>query len=334
MKIAVVMTVKNEERLLFSNILYHKYIGVDNFFVYSDYSDKSRYDSIKGMDSVVFSKTVPTKKYENLVYCKHFINNYDRIFTARQALNSFDATLLCKAKNIEWLISIDADELICVDLCHQKKDDLKTFFLGIGKDVDVVALRTFEIIQNQLAYKNVFAEEILFKNKKCFRYLFSNKLKAIYNPINKKTISSPWWYGQTLGKCAINVNSGLIQRTSHEFQSISNNPLKVENKGYLLHYYVYDFEDFYSKFKRFKDHPDQYLYWGEVEDLKKIWRDVVNYPGYNESDLINYYKNNVMCSEYLPGSSMIKNLDNYVYRNIIKVYSPKKIFEALKSEKK
>ena len=52
MKIGLVLTVKNEERLLRTNLIYHKALGVSNIFVYFDNSKDGGRNSIEDLEDV------------------------------------------------------------------------------------------------------------------------------------------------------------------------------------------------------------------------------------------------------------------------------------------
>lgn len=286
MKIGFVLTVKNEERLLRNNLLYHKAIGMDHVFLYFDNTTDAGKERIADLDFVSASNSVPIDKYAHLMYLDKFTSQATEHHTARQCLNTFDAQQRCKAAGIDWLISLDADELICTD--SEKPSDLKSFFKTIKDEVEIVNFQTLEALQQQAHYTNVFAEETWFKaNKQAF-------YKAIYNPFTQSSQKFTWYYGHTMGKAAIRIGRGIIPHNVHRYKKIDGANATKLKAGNILHYHAYDAEDFIKKFTNFSNHPDTFLSGNKVEDLKLLLRDVVNSSGMNTHQLENYFKENLM----------------------------------------
>ena len=161
MKVAIVITAKNEERLLKNNLLYHFAIGVSRAYIYFDGASDGGPDSIENMPNVSIQNSVPVDKYNDFEYLNKFTSNAKEHHTARQCLNTYDAKLKCKQEGIDWLISIDADELIIVD--KAKPIQISELFLNVTPDIDLVHFDTKEAVQRRVNYKNVFAEETLYK---------------------------------------------------------------------------------------------------------------------------------------------------------------------------
>lgn len=288
-KIAIVLTVKNETRILRNNLLYHKAIGVERAFVYFDNTTDNGKESIADLEFVSIANSVDAEKYIHLEYLNKFTSQAAEHHTARQCLNTFDAEQQCKAEKIDWLISIDADELICTDF--ENPSDLKLFFKKIAEGVDLVNFETLEALQQKLHYINVFAEETLFKaNKQAF-------YKSIKNPLTKTSRNFPWYYGQTMGKAAIRIGKNIIPHNVHRYKKIDGSNVKTLNKGWVLHYHAYDAADFIKKFTNFSDHPNTFLSGNKVEDLKLLLRDIVNNSGMNTPKLESYFKENLLFSK-------------------------------------
>ncbi len=286
MKIALVLTVKNEERILRNNLLYHKAIGVDRAFVYFDNTTDEGKNTIQDLEFVTMADSVETDKYAHLHYLDKFTSQAKDHHTARQCLNTYDAQQKCKMEDIDWLISMDADELICTDL--NRPSDLRQFFKA--KKADIVYLKPLETIQRRINYENVFREEVLFK---ITRGKFQ---KRIYNPFTDSYRKYSWWYGHTMGKAAFRVNEHIIPKNVHRFQKIQGNQFS-EQDGWVLHYNNFDSLDFISKYKNFSEHPDHFLSGNRVEDLKILLREIVNRKGLTDEELVTYYRNNLLFSE-------------------------------------
>lgn len=289
MKIAIVLTVKNEVRLLRNNLLYHKAIGIDRAFVYFDNTTDKGRESISDLDFVSVSSSVESRKYIHLDYLQKFTSQAAEHHTARQCLNTYDAQQQCKELGVDWLISLDADELICTD--YNRPSNLKLFFKAIPENVEVVNFETLEALQQRERCENVFAEETLFKvNKQAF-------YRSIRNPFTELNQKFTWWYGHTMGKAAIRIGRNLIPHNVHRYKKIDGTQAERIDKGNILHYHAYDAEDFIKKFTNFSNHPDTFLSGNKVEDLKLLLRDVVNTSDLNQQQLENYFKENLMFDE-------------------------------------
>ncbi len=326
MKIAIVLTVKNEARLLRNNLLYHKAIGVDEIFVYFDNTTDNGKESIADLDFVNIDNSVAADKYAYLSYLKKFTSQAVEHHTARQCLNTFDAQQQSKAAGINWLISIDADELICTDF--QKPSNLKLFFKDISAEVEVVNFETLEALQCKKNYENVFAEETLFKSNRTVFF------KSFYNPFTKAKQEFSWWYGQTMGKGAIRINKDLIPHNVHRYKRMDGKTPVTLIKANVLHYHAYDAEDFIKKFSNFSDHPNTFLSGNKVEDIKLLLRDVVNSSGLDQEELENYFSENLLFGE--KEVVKIKKGKKYLFFNIKpepikKVQSVKMTFKNLKN---
>lgn len=286
MKIAIVLTVKNEVRLLRNNLLYHKAIGVDRAFVYFDNTSDNGRDSISDLDFVSIANSVNAEKYAHLEYLNKFTSQAAEHHTARQCLNTFDAQQHCQAASIDWLISLDADELICTDT--ERQSDLKLVFKNIDKEVELVKFETLEALQQKQQYGNVFSEETLFKaNKQAF-------YKTLKNPFTHTSQKFPWYYGHTMGKAAIRIGSDIIPHNVHRYKKIDGSNVTSIKAGNILHFHAYDAEDFIKKFTNFSDHPNTFLSGNKVEDLKLLLRDVVNSSDLDTQQLESYFKENLL----------------------------------------
>lgn len=294
MKIALVLTVKNESRLLRSNLLYHQAIGISKAFVYFDGTTDNGKETIKDLDFVEVQNSVNAEMLKTQDFLSKFTSQAKEHHTARQCLNTYDALQKSKVLGFDWLISIDADELIAIET--DQPSHLKTFFLNQDDSVEIVNFRTLEVLQQKKHYENVFAEADLFKTRKNFKYRGENIFRTIYNPSLKKMDKHYYWYGQTMGKGAIKVPSNLIPKNVHRYSHLNGKKPKSINYGFVLHYHSYDGEDFIKKFRNFSQHPEHFLSGNRVESLKLLLKDVVNNHGYSEEQLKTYFNENLLFS--------------------------------------
>jgi len=293
MKVAVVITVKNEARLLSQNVRYHLGIGATKVFVYFDNTTDNGPQVIKDIKGVEISNSVKAETYSHIPALEKFWSNAEQHHTARQCLNTFDALQKCKKEHIDWLISIDADELFLTS-----KDGTVTiedfFSIAETQNATIVNLKSLEVVSRRIAYNNVMEEETLFKTQKNFTSKLDQIYNKLYDPYKKEYKKISYWLGHTMGKSAIKVNSNVVPYNVHRYISDNNEDLKAINLGYLLHYHVYDFEDFIKKFKNFKNHPDHFLSGNKIEELKSLWIRLVNDKNNSEDFLRTYFEDNLL----------------------------------------
>ncbi|MEZ4802528.1 MAG: glycosyltransferase family 2 protein [Gelidibacter sp.] len=287
MKIALVLTVKNESRLLRYNLLYHQAVGITKAFVYFDGTTDDGKKTIQDLNFVAIQDSVSADKYIGLDFLHKFTSQAEEHHTARQCLNTYDAVQKCKDFGYDWLISIDADELIATE--SDVPSDLKSFFSDVDETIEMINFKTMEVLQQKENFGNVFSEADLFKTRKNFKYRGESIYREIYNPKLKINEKHHFWYGQTMGKAAIKVNSNLIPINVHRYQHIDGSKPKLINDGFVLHYHAYDAKDFIKKFKNFSNHPNHFLSGSRVEPLKLLLKDVVNNYGYSDEELKDYF---------------------------------------------
>lgn len=297
MTIALVITAKNEERILRNNLIYHYYLGISRCFVYLDGSTDGTRKSLEGLDFVTVSDSIDVNKYESIKHLQQFVDTYETHHTARQCLNTYDAKMKCRDFGIDWLISIDSDELIALDMNKFIPNSLPLFFKEVDKDFDEVNFRVFEVFPRKKEYGNVFAEESFFKTHWKFKNRCISITKNFYNPFTESYFKHSYWYGQGQGKSAIRVSSDLVPRTVHRYIRTSEGNHKAMNVNYLLHYHVYDAVDFIKKFKNMSKHPSTHVSGGAVESIKLFWKDLVNSDALSEEEKISYFEKYIMFSK-------------------------------------
>ncbi|MCB0457406.1 MAG: glycosyltransferase family 2 protein [Flavobacteriaceae bacterium] len=331
MKVALVLTVKNEERILRDNLLYHKAMGCEKIFVYFDGTTDDGKASIADLDFVEISDSVSKEIFEEVDFLSKFTSQMEEHHTARQCLNTYDAKCKCAKEAIDWLISIDADELVVPNI--ETKTDLPSFFKTIPDEIVVVNFQVQEVLQHKMAYTHVFAEETLFKTTHKFTSRFENIRKRIYNPFEKKYIPFSYWYGQHLGKAALRVDSKIIPHNVHRYKTFDGSAFKQIEKGFVLHYHAYDFEDFVKKFTNFKKHPDTFLSGNKVESIKLLLRDVVNHPDATNESLRSYFAENLLFSEK-EVRKLLKNNFLYFFKRstpaLVKIVVVQEVFTNLR----
>jgi hypothetical protein len=307
---AIVMTVRNEQDLLRSNVLYHRHLGIERFYVFLDGTTDRTPDTVADLDAVMI---LPSSSAESFLEVGTRRDRHDHSpglrevvlksashHEARQMLNTIVALERARDEGIEWLISLDPDELICLDPQVTMEGQLVDFLTSLPSSVEAVSFPTSEIVQRRATYENVLAEATLFKHERSWvpRPLYDPYRKQVrrhfYQPRKvlglavpkRKTLS--WWYGHRLGKSAARTSLDLLPRV-HTFGRFDGGRLETRSAGRLLHYLLYSADDFVKKFKNYVSHPDTLVSGHALSYRKRVWIDMVNDPSMSEADLRDYY---------------------------------------------
>ena len=333
MKVALVITVKNEERILRTNLIYHLAIGVEKIFVYFDGTTDNGRETISDLEHVACFNSVDGKTYSDLKYLEKFNSQFHENHTARQCINTFDAKQKCLKLGIDWLLSLDADELF---LMHLSKSITLSEFFNSHKNFDIIQLKPLEAIGRKLVYNDVMKEEDMFKLKPHFKHWNDKISFNYYDPYQDKLFKQPAWFGHTMGKCVFKVNSNIIPKNVHRYKASDNSKPNILNAGYVLHYYQYDYIDFIKKYRNFKQLPDTFLSGKPIPNMTKLWRRLVNDPQFDELYLKEYYRKYIFNDQIKLkqlSSTRFFNIFKRKEKAIIKITYAKDILkESLKEE--
>ena len=102
MKIALVITVKNEGKLIRYNIEYHNKLGVDHTYLFLDGRQDDTPETINGIKNISIQNSVSKDVYQNNQNLKLFTENYETHFTARMSINAFHAQEMAKRSGFDW----------------------------------------------------------------------------------------------------------------------------------------------------------------------------------------------------------------------------------------
>lgn len=165
--VGAVMTVRNEHDLLRNNILFHRFIGIDRFYIYLDTPSDTSAETISDLDYVVidYSRLPEWLTPEEISDARRLSGRFHTHHTARQLINCHDAIRRARNDGLEWLVSIDPDELILLDDQSVRHRSLADYLSQLPGSVESVTFPTNEVLSTRITYQNVFEEEVLFKRR-------------------------------------------------------------------------------------------------------------------------------------------------------------------------
>lgn len=286
------MTVRDEVDLLRTNLAYHRYLGVDAMYVYDDGSSDGTPESIRDLDGVEVRSSVDPGQFSRSSRLAHLAAAAPKILTGRQALNTVDAMERARAAGAEWLISIDADELVATDLENEAQGELAIALGKVPAQTESVVFPTLEMVQRRSAYDNVMAQETLFKRADARRLS-----RDVWDPFLGKVRRVSVVYGHLVGKSALRLSVDAVPYSVHRFRHADGRRLRDAVVGHLLHYYCVDENAFIRKFRLMRDEPDVFLHGEPVPTQKLLWRDVVNKAGLSDDELREYFRRWIMFDE-------------------------------------
>jgi hypothetical protein len=286
--IALVMTVRDERAMLRTTLLYHHFLGVDRCYVYDDGSTDDTVESISDLPFVVVRASPDSEAVELPDRLAHADEETRGIFSFRQLRNVIQAKADAAAAGFDWLLGIDADELVCLDRHKAVRGALADTLARQRTSVEAVVFPTLEVLQRQVSYADVMAQETLFKraNRRIQRDTFDpftntfHKVRAIY--------------GHLGGKTAVRAGVEAVPRSNHRFVRPNGSRLRTRRMGNLLHYFSPDADSFMAKFRLMSQHPGHHLRGHDMPLQKRLWRDVVNRAGFTDDELRDYYAHWVM----------------------------------------
>ncbi|MCK7589898.1 glycosyltransferase family 2 protein [Subsaxibacter sp. CAU 1640] len=302
-------------------------IGIYKVFIYLDGTEDNSADTLNDLQNIDIQNSVSAEKYRGFPFMEKFWGNANEHHTARQCLNTFDALRKCKEQGIDWLVSLDADELLITsNRDHIPFDD----FFGDAKikNADIVHLSTLEVVSQKMHYDFVMAEETLFKTRKNFKSKLDQIYIKLYDPYTDTYFNRLFWFGHTMGKGILNVASDLIPENVHRYTKKDFSKPKVIKKGHVLHYHIYDSEDFIKKFDNFKDRSSTYLSGNDIQRIKRLWIRLVNDQAYGKKELEEYFKDNLLFNQQKLQALYKTRIFNVLKRReeaVIEIDIPKKI---------
>lgn len=259
MRVACVTTVADESRLLSRHIEHQRHLGVDEFHVFCDpeagLDASALYDQVRRQPGVVLREGV-----DNAQAREHWPGeDYGAAsaFVFRQGCNSARGLAEARRRGADWVLNLDADELLCLDLHDAPRDGLKQLLARVPEDRPAVHFPCLEVVQAAEHYDHVFAQETRFKN------LFIQTPEGIEQTDLRHRVRDPatgaeqyarGYYGPVHGKGAVRAAYpadalGWAWRSPRTRRALVDfSALDVQPVAFVLHYYRYDFEDFWNSF--------------------------------------------------------------------------------------
>jgi hypothetical protein len=166
-KFALTYTVKNESRLLPQAIEYHLAAGCSRIYLFWDNTTDNAPDLIARYPQVVARKSFrPEELLDPPSWLAVILPAWDIELDVRKIANTYYAAQQAAREGIEWLICIDADELILMSTSEtQLENHIPRYLEKISQSIDQLLLPNLESVPTAADVQNPFIDSIYFLNR-------------------------------------------------------------------------------------------------------------------------------------------------------------------------
>ncbi|HET9322163.1 MAG TPA: glycosyltransferase family 2 protein [Bryobacteraceae bacterium] len=164
---ALTYTVKNEARLLPSAIEYHLAAGCSRIYLFWDNTTDNASELVAKYPQVIARKSFRPEELENPpLWLARILPAWEPDLDVRKIANTYYATLDAAKSGIEWLINIDADELILMNRSEQDlADHIPRYLARVPENIDQLHLPPLESVPTSSETVNPFLECTYFLNR-------------------------------------------------------------------------------------------------------------------------------------------------------------------------
>jgi len=166
-KFALTYTVKNESRLLPPGIDYHLAAGCSRIYVFWDNTTDNAPELIAKYPQVIARNSfTPDELSDAPTWLKKILPAWKPDLDVRKIANTYNAALDAAKEGIEWLGSIDADELIVMSPSEPRiEDHIPRYLERIPAEVDQLLMLNLESVPTSAEEENPFVDCVYFLNR-------------------------------------------------------------------------------------------------------------------------------------------------------------------------
>jgi hypothetical protein len=166
-KFALSYTVKNESRLLPSGIEYHLATGCSRIYVFWDGTSDNAPDLIAKYPNVIARRSYRPAELSNPPqWLARILPAWESELDVRKIANTYYAALDAASDGIEWLVSIDADELVLMSPSElHLQGHIPRYLEKVPTEIDQLLMRNLESVPTSAETKNPFVDCIYFLNR-------------------------------------------------------------------------------------------------------------------------------------------------------------------------
>lgn len=166
-RFAISYTVKDESRMLPAAIDYHIAAGCSRIYVYWDGTSDRSDLLLSANPSVLSRESITPSEVENAPqWITRILPWWDSDMEVRKCINTYYAARRASLEGIDWLISLDPDELILMDGNSPiNQDHIVKHLSRVPDKVDQLLLRNLDCVPTSAESKNPFSGGVYFMNR-------------------------------------------------------------------------------------------------------------------------------------------------------------------------
>lgn len=228
-KYAVTYTVKNESRLLPLAIKYFLAAGCERIYVYLDNTTDNTKQLVESFEKVVVLETEKPQSADGLPqWIIDILPWWEGDIDVRKCINTYFAAKDANSRGIDWIASIDPDELIIPDAESIVGTNMIARFLNsVPSKYNHILMRNLELIPSGAESKNPFQDNKLFIR----RFPLTEEIVRFLSALIRRLVKKPKieaWFVYYFYKC----------RFANAFSRLMIHPVTNEKipAGYFLGY--------------------------------------------------------------------------------------------------
>lgn len=263
---AIVTTLRNAGPVLDSFIAYHLAIGFAHMFLFFDDPADADMPRLAGHPSVtaIAHDSQLRESWTRLPQYRTQAPFVTREVMARQVLNVAHAMELARARGLDWLLNIDADELF-----YAPGGSASAHFAGLENEpVDTVNYPNYEAAPEREESGDFFREVTLFKvppelNRVRLTPEGLRLLKSV------PQLNPDFFHYYSAGKSAVRLSAhGMEPFGVHAFTRAEGETRAARNmQHFILHYAVCAFDAFWTKYATLGRFADS---WWDTYDIEAL----------------------------------------------------------------
>lgn len=260
---AIVTTLRDAAATLGSFVAYHRAIGFEHFFLFfDDPADPMLAWARAQPDITAIARDDDLQQiWQGLALWGEAAAHIDREVMARQLLNVEHAISLARAKGLDWLLHIDADELF-----YAPDSDVAAHFAALATTpADVASYANFEAVPEAEDTGDFFRTVTLFKMPRPAAP--SPTAQALIVRAGQRVDAYFHFYGN--GKSAVRLAApGMLPPNVHSFTRQGGCNVAWMHGPFILHYPCASFAAFRQKYDTLGRFSDKW--WGVIDIAEAV----------------------------------------------------------------
>jgi hypothetical protein len=280
---ALTYTVKNEARLLPSGIEYHLAAGCSRIYLFWDNTTDNAPELVARYPQVVARNSYHPEELENPpAWLAKILPWWEVDLDVRKIANTYYAALDAAKAGIEWLVNIDADELILINRAEQiLENHIPRYLARVPENIDQLLLPNLEAVPTAAESESPFIDCVYFLDRfpnteavwrysraVLIRITRSPRLIAWYDwlfyeirfagslqrmmrdPVTHQRIPGTYFLGYSSYKSFIRTERAAdFEFATHGWKPYLKHPRSLRT-GNVLHFDMLDYRYFASKFRQ------------------------------------------------------------------------------------